>query len=66
MEKAEEPASKYVDGQQSHLPEAMEEQVEPDMAPATNVVNEIVENLSMMDETRIQQYKHKTITKNIT
>ena len=66
MEKAKEPTRKYVYIQQSHSPSAMEEQVESDMALATNVVNEIVENLSMMDDTRIQQYKHKTITKNLT
>ena len=38
----------------------MEEQVESDMAQTTNVVNEIVENLSMMDETNtsIQTKNH--------
>ena len=45
VEKAEEPTSKYVQIQQSNSPIAMEEQVESDMAPTTNVVNEISENL---------------------
>ena len=45
MEKAEKPASKYVYRQQSNLPTAMEEQIESDMAPTTNVVNEIAKNL---------------------
>ena len=37
VEKVEEPTSKYVYIQQSHSPSAMEEQVESDMAPYTNV-----------------------------
>ena len=38
----------------------MEEQVESDMTPSTNVVNEIVENLSMMGEsnTTVQTENH--------
>ena len=57
MEKAEEPTSnkgeinKYFYRQQSHSPTTMEEQVESNMAPTTNVVNDISKNLSMMDET---------------
>ena len=51
LEKEKEPTSKYVYRQQSHSPIAMEEQVELDMVLATNVVNEIPKNLSMMDET---------------
>ena len=51
MEKAEEPTSKYVYRQQSHSPTSLEEQVESNMEPTTNVVNEIPENLSIMDET---------------
>ena len=43
----------------------MEEQVESDTSPTTNVVNDFGENLSMMDQTRIQKYKHKTITKKL-
>ena len=48
VEKAKEPASKYVYKQQSHSPTTMEEQFESDMAPATNVVNEIAKNLSII------------------
>ena len=51
MEKSEEPPSKYVYRPKSHSPTTMEEQFESDMAPATNVVNEIAKNLSIMDET---------------
>ena len=51
VEKVEEPSSKYFYRQQSHSPTVMEEQVESDMAPTTNVVNVISNNLSMMDET---------------
>ena len=59
MEKEEEPTSKYVYIKQSHSPSTMEEQVESVTAPTTNVVNAIAENISIMDETRIQQYKIK-------
>ena len=33
----------------------MEEQVELDMAPATNVVNEITTKLSMMDDSTVEK-----------
>ena len=60
VEKAKEPASKYVYRQQSHSPTTMVEQFESDMAPTTNVVNEIAKNLSMMDETNtiVQMKNH--------
>ena len=48
MEKVEEPTSKYVYKQQSNSPTTMEEQVESDMAPSTNVVNDIAKNLSII------------------
>ena len=48
VEKVEERASKYVYRQKSNSPTAMEEQVESDMAPNTNVVNEIAKNLSII------------------
>ena len=51
VKKEEEPTSKYVYIQQSYSPTTMEEQVESDMEPTTNAVNEIAKNLSMMDET---------------
>ena len=48
MEKAEEPASKYVYSQQSNSLTAMDAHVESDMAPTTNEVNEIAKNLSII------------------
>ena len=48
VEKAEERASKYVYRQKSNSPTAMEEQVKSDMALATNVVNEIAKNISII------------------
>ena len=51
LEKAEEPASKYVNRKNPCSPAAMEENVESDLTRATHVVNEIAESLPMMDET---------------
>ena len=48
VEKEEELVSKYVYRQQSNSPTAMEEQVESDMAPSTNVVNDIAKKISII------------------
>ena len=61
MEKAEERSSKYVYRQQSNSVTPMEEQVESDMAPTTNVVNDIAHNFSIISSCHCRSGKRNIL-----